>query len=91
MGSYTTDDGVDVFHEGRGSGQPVLFSHGWPLAADRRRLGDDEQTVPIVAAGAKSSTIVTNATDEVHPGAPHGLSGTHEQEFDAGLLAFLAS
>jgi non-heme chloroperoxidase len=53
--------------------------------------GDDDQIVPIVAAGEKSSKLVKNATYKVYPGAPHGLSGAHEQEFNKDLLAFLAS
>ncbi len=52
--------------------------------------GDDDQIVPIVAAGEKSSELVRNATDKVYPGAPHGLCGAHEQQFDQDLLAFLA-
>ena len=53
--------------------------------------GDDDQIVPIVAAGEKSSQIVKNSTYKVYPGAPHGLFGAHEQEFNTDLLAFLAS
>ena len=34
MGVYTTRDGVHVSYEDRGSGQPVAFSHGWPLTSD---------------------------------------------------------
>jgi non-heme chloroperoxidase len=30
------------------------------------------------------------ATLKVYPGAPHGLTGDHEREFNADLLAFLA-
>jgi non-heme chloroperoxidase len=52
--------------------------------------GDDDQIVPIVAAARKSVKLVPNATLKVYPGAPHGLSGAHEQEFNADLLAFLA-
>jgi non-heme chloroperoxidase len=53
--------------------------------------GDDDQIVPIVAAGEKSSRLVKNATYKVYPGAPHGLSGVHEQQFNEDLLAFLAA
>src|SRR4051812_49742083 len=34
MGIYTTKDGVDIFFKDWGSGQPVVFSHGWPLTSD---------------------------------------------------------
>jgi non-heme chloroperoxidase len=53
--------------------------------------GDDDQIVPIVAAARKSAELVKGATLKVYPGAPHGLSGAHEQEFNADLLAFLSS
>ena len=34
-GSYvTTKDGVQIFYKDWGSGQPIVFSHGWPLSAD---------------------------------------------------------
>ncbi|MGY1694662.1 alpha/beta fold hydrolase [Geodermatophilus sp. SYSU D00814] len=52
--------------------------------------GDDDQIVPIVAAARKSIELVPTATLKVYPGAPHGLHGAYEQEFNADLLAFLA-
>ncbi|MEU8001998.1 alpha/beta hydrolase [Catellatospora sp. NPDC049111] len=51
--------------------------------------GDDDQIVPIVASGQKSSKIIPNNTFKVYPGAPHGLFATHQDEFNADLLAFL--
>jgi non-heme chloroperoxidase len=53
--------------------------------------GDDDQIVPIVAAGNKSSKIVKDAQFKVYPGAPHGLFATEKQKFNADLLAFLKS
>ena len=53
--------------------------------------GDDDQIVPIVAAAEKSAGLVKGATLKVYPGGPHGLYGAHEQEFNADLLAFLAT
>jgi non-heme chloroperoxidase len=34
MGFVTTADGVDIFYKDWGTGQPIVFSHGWPLSAD---------------------------------------------------------
>ena len=34
MGTITTDDGVEIFYKDWGAGQPIVFSHGWPLSAD---------------------------------------------------------
>ncbi|NLU75567.1 alpha/beta hydrolase [Streptomyces sp. HNM0575] len=34
MPTITTPDGVDIFYKDWGSGQPIVFSHGWPLSAD---------------------------------------------------------
>ena len=50
--------------------------------------GDDDQIVPIVAAGLLSSKIVKGATLKVYPGAPHGMCTTRKDEINADLLAF---
>jgi non-heme chloroperoxidase len=34
MPFITTDDGTNIFYKDHGTGQPVLFSHGWPLSGD---------------------------------------------------------
>jgi pimeloyl-ACP methyl ester carboxylesterase len=34
MNSITTKDGVEIFYKDWGTGQSIVFSHGWPLSAD---------------------------------------------------------
>jgi non-heme chloroperoxidase len=34
MGTVKTKDGVEIFYKDWGTGQPIVFSHGWPLSAD---------------------------------------------------------
>ena len=51
--------------------------------------GDDDQIVPIDAAGRASAKLVKHATLKVYGGAPHGLTETHKDRLNADLLAFL--
>ena len=57
---------------------PALFIHG-----------DDDQIVPIGAAALIASKIVKGSTLKVYRGAPHGLTATHRDQFNADLLAFI--
>ncbi|PTR19507.1 non-heme chloroperoxidase [Rhodococcus sp. OK519] len=34
MPFVTTDDGVEIFYKDWGTGQPIMFHHGWPLSSD---------------------------------------------------------
>jgi non-heme chloroperoxidase len=53
--------------------------------------GDDDQIVPIGAAGLRSAKLVKNSTLKIYKGAPHGLAETHKDQLNADLLAFLKS
>ncbi len=51
--------------------------------------GDDDQIVPIKAAGEKTAKIVKGAQFKVYPGSPHGLAQTESDKFNADVLAFI--
>ena len=50
MGTITTNDGTQIFYKDWGSGQPVVFSHGWPLNADAW----DDQAMLVAANGYRA-------------------------------------
>jgi non-heme chloroperoxidase len=56
---------------------PVLVMHG-----------DDDQIVPIGAAGLMSAKILKKATLKVYKGFPHGMPATNADQINADLLAF---
>lgn len=51
--------------------------------------GDDDQIVPIGAAALKSAETVKGALLKVYKNGDHGLPTTHQDAFNADLLAFL--
>ncbi len=51
--------------------------------------GDDDQIVPIADSALLSAKLVKDATLKVYPGASHGLTITHKQQFNEDLLDFL--
>jgi non-heme chloroperoxidase len=71
---------TDFTDDLRGIDVPTLIAHG-----------DDDQIVPIQAAALNAARLVPGATLRVYPGAPHGLCGAFEQNFNADLLNFLSS
>jgi non-heme chloroperoxidase len=52
--------------------------------------GEDDQIVPVNISARKSQRIVKNVQAIYYPGAPHGLTVTHQDQINADLLAFVA-
>jgi non-heme chloroperoxidase len=50
--------------------------------------GDDDQIVPVAAAGPMSARIVKNSTLKEYPGFPHGMPTTNADQINAIMLAF---
>jgi non-heme chloroperoxidase len=53
--------------------------------------GEDDQIVPIDAAGRSSAKIVKGATLKTYPGFPHGMPTTHADQINSDLIAFFKS
>lgn len=51
--------------------------------------GEDDQIVPIRDSSVKSARLIKGARDIYYPGAPHGITATHQDQINAALLAFL--
>jgi non-heme chloroperoxidase len=56
---------------------PVIVMHG-----------DDDQIVPIAAAGPQSAKLLKNSTLKIYAGFPHGMPATNADVINADLLAF---
>ncbi|MCJ0906710.1 alpha/beta fold hydrolase [Rhodococcus sp. ARC_M6] len=52
-------------------------------------VGDDDQIVPIEAAGLRTAELVSGAKLKVYPGGSHGLVDEYEKAFNADLLDFI--
>jgi len=53
--------------------------------------GEDDQIVPVKDSAKKSAKLIKGAQEIYYPGAPHGLTATHQDQVNADLLAFLRS
>jgi non-heme chloroperoxidase len=62
MPSITTPDGTGIFYQDRGSGQPVMFHHGWPLSSD-------EWDAQLMFFGSRGYRVIA------HDRRGHGRSG----------------
>ncbi len=53
--------------------------------------GEDDQVVPVRDSAVKSARLIPGAQDVYYPGAPHGITATHQDEVNTELLNFLRS
>jgi non-heme chloroperoxidase len=53
--------------------------------------GEDDQIVPVKDSAKKSARLIKGAKEIYYPGAPHGLTATHQDQVNADLLAFIKS
>jgi non-heme chloroperoxidase len=51
--------------------------------------GEDDQVVPVKNSAVKSAQLVKGAKEIYYPGAPHGITATHQDQINADLLAFI--
>jgi non-heme chloroperoxidase len=80
MGTITTTDGTEIFYKDWGSGQPIVFSHGWPLSADDW----DGQMLFFLSHGYR-----VIALDRRGHGRSSQTSGGHDMDHYAADLAAL--
>lgn len=52
--------------------------------------GEDDQVVPVKNSARKSARLIKGAKEIYYPGAPHGLTATHQDQLNADLLAFIS-
>lgn len=57
---------------------PTLFMHG-----------EDDQIVPVTNSARKAAQIIKGAKEIYYPGAPHGITTTHQELVNADLHAFI--
>ncbi len=82
MSSITTKDGVEIYYKDWGTGQPIVFSHGWPLSADDW----DSQMLFFLGHGYR-----VIAHDRRGHGRSTQTSGGHDMDHYADDLAALTA
>jgi non-heme chloroperoxidase len=53
--------------------------------------GEHDQVVPVQISAMMAAHVIKDAKDIHYPGAPHGITATHQDEINSELLRFLES
>jgi hypothetical protein len=65
MTTIKTSDGTELYYKDWGTGQPVVFSHGWPLSAD---AWEDQMVFLVTGPYSMSGRVVPpRACPHSHP------------------------
>jgi hypothetical protein len=86
----TTNDGIQIFFKDSGTGQPIVFHHGWPLSSD----DEDNQRLFFLAQGYRviahdrGAKLLKNATLKVYKGL-HGGATIHADFINLDSPLFL--
>jgi non-heme chloroperoxidase len=89
MPTITTTDGVEIFYKDWGQGQPIVFSHGWPLSADDWDtqmmffLGQGYRVIAVDRRGHGRSAQVSDGHDMDHYAADLAAVTAHLDLKDA--------
>ncbi len=51
--------------------------------------GEDDQIVPVRDSSVKAARLIEGAREIYYPGAPHGITATHQEQVNTDLLAFI--
>jgi non-heme chloroperoxidase len=51
--------------------------------------GEDDQIVPVHDSAKKAAKLIPGAKEIYYPGAPHGITATHQDQVNSDLLKFL--
>src|SRR5215813_5968522 len=78
--SINAFSGTDFTEDLKKFDVPILVMHG-----------EDDQIVPVHDSASKSATLIKGAKEIYYPGAPHGLTATHQDKVNADLLTFFQS
>src|SRR5438874_9692260 len=77
MEMISTKDGTQIYYKDWGTGQPIVFSHGWPLSADdwdAQMLFFGQHGYRIIAHDRRGHGRSTQTWDGNENAAPEGVS-----------------